>query len=78
VNRVGSQNTESINNIFNIRDIEVDIDIMLVKRKRAVGLNHSLNIKTVHKAIKKYNRETIVNFKLLFCFKIFSVFLDGN
>ena len=53
VNRVGPQNAESMNNIFNIRDTEVDICIMLVKRKRAVGLNHSLNI-------RQYTRQSLI------------------
>jgi len=38
VNRVGSQNAESMNNIFNIRDTEVDICIMLINERELLAL----------------------------------------
>ena len=38
VNRVGSQNAESMYNIFNIRDTEVDICIMLINERELLAL----------------------------------------
>jgi len=38
VNRVGSLNVESMNNIFNLRDTEVDICIMLINERELLAL----------------------------------------
>jgi hypothetical protein len=53
-----------IHNIFNLRDTEVVICILLVLLKRADGLNHHLLLDSIQGyRMTTYNSETMVNFE---------------